>query len=473
MLLDFVENSIVRKANLVYLLFYSEKQSIDSLALKLNCASLTLIDDILYLQNELEIAIEFVSETGNNMVILHNTGESFHSILSKIYSTSYFLKFFEYFFKKDTGRYADYTNEHHLSTATGYRLRRDIRTFIESLGLSLDENTITGRGIIIRFLAAELQYNFNVSLFELDFKIANQCNSILNTIEYSLNIHFTKQERYLFSLLIQTSIDGLYIENGFGFSKAQLDSINSSIYPKQLVTLLNDNFSELWDDPENELNFAILSFLVINSHLFDQTIPQDILKNNKNAFKNHPDIKRLIDSFNDTFVINEQLIDYFYTSLYLFIRDSSFDVQPITLGSYIQFSEPHTVTYRHLNRILNEWNIYGVNLNKNHILNLYNRIAPILSLALYKNIVIVSDKNIDAHFVSDYISLLIGNNTNIFIDNNIDNHRSLFHDNHTVFIIDKSSEINLPRNKIQNYIFTSFPISNSEVFYLLNTLSLI
>lgn len=474
MLLDYIENSIVRKVNLIYLLFYSDKQSIESLALKLNCAALTLLDDVVYLQNELGFQLEIVDEDNNNMLVLHNTGESFHELLLKIYATSYFLKFFAYFFEKNNGRYADYTNSHHLSTATGYRLRKDIRNFIESLGLKLKDNTITGRGVIVRFLATELQRNFGVQLFDLTPQVTTRANNILDEMGKILNVQFSQQERHLFSLLLQISVDGNYIDEGYGFSSAQINSISSKIYPKELVALLKENFDDLWLNPTQELNFSILSFIVVNSHVFDQSVPKSILKTNHAAFQNHPDVHKLIKAIDKTFIINQQLIDYFYTSLYLFIRDSSFDVQPITLGNYIQIAEPNTTIYRLLTEILNDWNTYGISLNKYHIMTLYNRIAPILSLSLYQNIVIVSDKQVDANFVSDYISLLINNkSTNISITNAIKDDHPLLQDQQSIFIIDKNADITLPKNDFDNYIFTSFPISNSEIFYLLNSLSLI
>lgn len=472
MLLDFIETPILRKINLIQLLFYSNQQSVDSLALKLDCATLTLMEDVNYLRNELDINIEIIQDDHTEMLMLHDSSESFHDTLQKIYATSYFLQFFTYFFDENSGRFSDFIAANHISTATGYRIRKDIKDFIESVGLTVKNNTLAGRGLLIRFLAIELHRNFSVKLLPEDPEINAKAQEILNEMEQILHVHFSHQERILFSLLMQTSCHNLYNKDGLGLSQAHLNSIYSDIYPKQLPQLLKDNFSQYWHHQKEELEFCILAFIAINSHVFDSAVPSEILATNKKAFHEHPEVKRLINLFYDSFTINEKLLDYFYTSLYLFIRDSAFDLQPVMLN-HLQLSEPNTVAYRRIQQILTEWNIYGIRFNPYHIITLYNRLAPMLSLSLYQNIIIVSDKPIDANFVSDYIRLLTGPKSKILIENHIPQDYPLLNDEQSIFVIDKSSDIALPTELMNNCFYTTFPVGNTQIFYLLNKLNLI
>lgn len=474
MLLDFIENSVVRKIKLIYLLFYSDQNNIDALALKLQCTPLTLLEDVYYLQEELDFPLEIIDNDDENLLILRPCTISFHEMLTKIYSTSYVLTFLAHFFNQQSGKYSEFIASQHISTATGYRLRKTVLAYLHSIRLDLRNNVICGDAILIRFLALELYRNFGIKLIHLTPDIQQKCEQLLVEMEDHLHVQFSQSERLMFSLLVQTSVDNNFPNEGLHFTTPHLKSIDSDICPRFFIDLAKKTFGNYWQGREQEeLRFVKLAFMVINSHVFEQSVAEETLKRSRQAFIEHPDIKRLISLISQEFTINQKLIDYFYTSLYIFLRDSSFEIQPINLGNYIYLNKPNSIVYNKLKDILNQWNIYDIQFNKYHIYALYNRIAPVLSISLYQNIIIVSDKTIDASFVEKYIDLLVGKDCRIAIQQSVAEDDPLLGDEKTIFIIDKTSSLSLPIDAMKNCFYTTFPMGNSQTFKMLDKLKLI
>lgn len=474
MLLDYLETAIVRKVKLIYLLFYADQKSIDYLALQLDCTPVTLLEDVIYLQEQLDVALEISTQNDIDYVTLKKDHTTFRELLNRIYETSYFLKFLAHFFNPAGGKYAQFIASHHLSTATGYRLRKSVIAFLKPLQLSLKNNVISGNSILIRFLAVELQSNFGVHMIDINPEIQKRCEVLLGRVEELIQVRFSLQEKQMFILLIQSSIDNAFPHDGEFLSKYQLDSVQSNITPPQFKTWAQELFADYWQERcLDELDFATLALIVVNSHIFEATASNKQLEHSRQAFIENPEIKRLVTAISQKFTINPRLSDHFYTSLYLFLRDSSFDMQPITLGNYIYLQEPKTVIYQQLKKILHAWNIYGINFNKYHIYALYNRIAPALSVVLYDNIIIVSDKNIDAKFLKKYIRVLVGEQITITIESQINRQDERLSDERSIYIIDKNSDIALPLDLISNCFYTSFPMGNSQTYQLLDQLNLL
>lgn len=474
MLLDFIENSVVRKIKLIYLLFYSDQKSVDALALKLQCTPLTLLEDVCYLQEELDFPLKVCHQADEDLLILQPCSISFHEMLTKIYSTSYVLTFLAHFFDKHGGKYSEFIASQHISTATGYRLRKTVLAYLHSVHLDLRNNVICGNAVLVRFLALELYRNFGIKLIQLTPDIQHKCEYLLSQMENHLNIQFSQSERLMFSLLVQTSIDNKLPNNGLHFATPHLTSINSDICPGMFTQLAKEAFGDYWIGREQEeLQFVTLAFMVTNSHVFEQNAATEMLKRSRQAFIEHPDIKQLITLISQEFTINPKLIDYFYTSLYIFLRDSSFEIQPINLGNYIYLNKPKSIVYNKLIAILERWNVYGIQFNKYHVYALYNRIAPVLSISLYQNIIILSDKTIDASFVEKYIDLLVGKNCHIAIQQTVNENDPLLNDEKTIFIIDKTSSLALPIEAMKNCFYTSFPMGNSQTFKMLDKLNLL
>lgn len=474
MLLDFLETAIVRKIKLIYLLFYSDQKSIDYLALQLDCTNVTLLEDITYLQEQLDLNLEISLQDDIDYVILKKDQITFREILNRIYDTSYFLKFLAHFFDKNGGKYAQFIASHHLSTATGYRLRKSIIAFLKPLQLTLKNNVISGNPVLIRLLAVELQSNYGVQMLEVTPSVQQRCDLLLDRIEELLNIKFALQERKIFVLLMQSSVDNPFPTEEPFLSKYQLESVNAQLTPPQYTQWVSELFKEDWHERhDDELKFAILALVIINSHIFEPNASSDLLKHSRQAFIENPEIKQLVALISEKFTINPRLHDHFYTSLYLFLRDSSFDMRPITLGNYIYLQEPKTVIYEQLKEILVKWNKYDINLNKYHIYALYNRIAPVLSVILYDNIVIISDRSVDAKFLKKYIRVLVGDQINITIESAINRQDPRLSDERSLFVVDKNAEISLPLDLIKNCFYTSFPMGNSQTYQLLDQLNLL
>lgn len=469
MIFNYIEKSVSRKVQLVNILYCTHVETADSLAIKLNCSPLTILEDINYLQESVKLPI-YEDAAAKTYYLNPSKNTTLHNYLKQIYQTSIFLNFLEYFLLDDKPKYSEFIKEQHVSTAKGYRLRDDVAQYLNTIGLSLKKNIVTGSPILIRFLAVELTRSFGLNLVKMEMKTAELSDTVLIRIEKLLNIKFSAQEYEFYTLLMQTTLDSNLPCAELALTQTELRGINSNLYPNEYLAIVRSVFQPYWGERTScELSFSILAFIATNSHIFDKSLAPEILANNRAEFLSMPEVKSLIDLISQEFNVPPEMTDYFYTSIYIFLRDALFRLQPIFSSSYVHLDADKTsYVSRKLNKILKDWNVTNLKISEQHINALYNRLVPILVTNLYKHIYIVSERNIDAGFLLDYLTTVTQTSKlQIDIISKItDVSKETLNDPQNLFVVDKdlSSPVQVPGN---NVIYIFFPLSGQQIFRLL------
>lgn len=469
MIFNYIEKSVTRKVQLVNILYCTHVETADSLAIKLNCSPLTILEDINYLQESVKLPI-YEDSMSKTYYLNPSKNATLHKYLKQIYQTSIFLNFLEYFLLEDKPKYSEFIKEQHVSTAKGYRLRDDIGQYLNAIGLRLKKNVVAGSPILIRFLAVELTRTFGLKCVKMEMHTAELADTVLMRIEKLLNIKFSAQEYEFYTLLMQTSLDSNLPCSEVTLTPIELRGINSNLYPNEYLAVVRSVFQPYWGERTScELSFAILAFIATNSHIFDKSLAPEMLVNNRAEFLNMPEVRDLVNRISQEFNIPDEMTDYFYTSLYIFLRDALFRLQPIFSSSYVHLdADKTTYVSQKLGKILKDWNTYDLQISEQHINALYNRLVPILVTNLYRHIYIVSERNLDAGFLLDYLSTVTRTSSlQIDIITKIsDVSKETLNDPQTLFIVDKdlSSPVQVPGD---NVIYIFFPLGGQQIFRLL------
>lgn len=466
MIFSYIERSLTRKTHLINILYCTKNQTIDTLALQLNCSPLTVLSDIEYLKTELTIPIE---ETDHTFQLSPTESENLQCYLKKVYKTSLFLQFLAYFLLKDKPKFGTFVEQQHVSIAKGYRVREEIIQYLNSIHLDIVDNNVVGDTLLIRFFIAELSRSFGINVLSPQPEIERRCNHILDKVENEMNIHFSKYERELYALLIDTSISSDIPNTPIIFTSAELRGINSKLYPKIYIDLVKNELAEFWAEnrQEQELKFTIIAFIVTNSHLFDKSVNPEQSKIYQHEFLNLPEVNSLISAITNDFKVQPQMMPYFYTAVYSFLSDSLFNLQPIFTYPVYGTTLHKTQIFHKMSNIIQQWNVFNIEIGQYRILNFCNRLTPILAPNLYKEIVILTEKVIDGNFLRDYLSTLL-TDINISVQKDITYAQNFQAKQHILYIIDKEFRIpfTLKRNS-DNLYFVFFPIREETLFNLL------
>lgn len=465
MIFSYIERSVTRKTHLINLLYCAKNQTIETLALQLGCSPLTVMSDIDYLRTELAIPIV---ENQELFQLLPTETETLQCYIKKVYQTSLFLQFLAYFVTLDKPKFGSFVASQHVSIAKGYRLREDIIKYLHSIHLDVIDNTIAGNTILIRFFIAELVRTFGLDVLTPIPAIDLRCQRILDQVEENLHINFSNHERQLYSLLINTSISSDIPNSKITFTAAELRGLTSQLYPSFYLELVKNELLEFWPEKtqQQELNFATLAFIVINSHLFDKSVSPAQREIYQTEFLKLPEVNSLITDITSTFKIQPQLLPYFYTAVYTFLSDALFRLQPIF--SYPVYSEnmnkPHI--FNKISSIIQNWNVFGIEIEKYRILDFCNRLSPIIAPQLYQKIIILTERVVDGNFLRDYLSILTPD-IEVNIKKDV-NYLQNFQEDNTFYIVDK--ELRIPfqlKQNAENLNFIFFPVREQTLFKLL------
>lgn len=470
MIFEYIEKSVLRKINIINSLYCTDTESVDTLALKLHCTTLTIAEDISYLQQTLHIPIN-KDPFKETFYLTPPANKVLYDYLKQVYQTSLFLRFLVYSLDENPQKtkHIDFTKQQGISSAKGYRLRNTVIDFLTTINLKLENNIVTGNPILIRFLKTELTRSFGLDIVHVQEETRQLAHEALQRVEKILHIRFTRREYELYTYLMQTSVDNCHKLTHLPLNKAEKRAINSKLYPYEYPAIIKSLFKKSWQKhSDDEVNFAILAYMAINSHIFDKSLDPDVALSYKNEFLSLPEIQDLIQIIRSSFSVPPNMVDYFYNVLYLFLRDALFKLQPIISSSYLCLGQDqNTYSMNRLKDLLKQWNHYDFDISEQHFKLLSKRLSPLLVTHLYSHLYIVSEANIDANCLATFLK----ETTHSVEISTVPDLRAVTYeeltDRQNLFIIDKENltPIQVPDD---NVIYIYFPLNNFQVFDLLS-----
>lgn len=164
----FLENNVQKKLHIFSILHINHSSSVKDLAKEISVSSstiTTLIDD-------LNFDLEGIAEISKNSAIITikvYEDVSFFEIFQAIYRSSNMLKCLCYMIMNDSLEpFSEFSEEHHLSRPSAYRIRQSCVKYLREIGLDVDKNKVVGNEYRIRFLIALLHYKYGIDCYDID-----------------------------------------------------------------------------------------------------------------------------------------------------------------------------------------------------------------------------------------------------------------------------------------------------------------
>ncbi len=175
-------------------------------------------------------------------------------------------------------------------------------------------------------------------------------------------------------------------------------------------------FQQYWINKfEIEFNFSILTLMIMNTHVFDSTLPPRILAKNINNFIQNIHVKKFIDIFNKKFNTNLKDEIWFLSAVYIFFKDSTLNLDTVLTSQYLNIEPVDTDLKIKVKDVFDQWNTYDIKGTDKNIEAFCSRIAPFIKKQKYEKVLIVSSDNFDGNIISNIISHHIKRNIEIEI----------------------------------------------------------
>lgn len=468
MIYNYIEKSLLRAVELVDLLLGEQYISTATISASLTCTPVTVAGDINYLRNALHITV-LEDEVGDYRIDPFTEGNR-DSIGKKIYAESLFLRALAYFLHPSGKKYIDFIDEQFISVSKGYLLRATVEKFLKEIGLTIFDNHITGDLIKIRFLASVLTRQFGLELIPIDNEITAKAQHVLDVVEQSLTITFSKSERNFFDSLLQTTVASTMPKGELHFPKETLASIDNYLRPKEFEEAIEHNFSVVWGDNfEKEYLFSVLSLMITNTHVFDLTMTPETLAAYRENFLNDPSVKRLTDLFEKTFSMPLASKDWFLSAIFIFLKDITLELHPLTSTEYLRIGRTDSQLYSKIKQIIKQWNIYDLAITEKHIKVLSCRLNPFIIKKQVAKIALISENSMDSHITQLMIQELLPQTIKFITYSDIAAaEKNVENPDQTLFVIDKNALLPKHCKKAVRSLFIDFPPGTDELQKILS-----
>ncbi|WP_086349226.1 helix-turn-helix domain-containing protein [Candidatus Enterococcus clewellii] len=467
MIYTYIEKNLLRAVELTDLLLGEEYVSPMSIAAHLKCTPVTVANDINYLRNTLHITI--LENSSGDFRIDPFTEGNREILGKKIYAQSLFLKALTYFLQPFEKKYIEFIDEQFISVSKGYLLRATVEKFLKELGLTISDNQITGDLIKIRFLVSVLTRQFGLDLIAFDKTITEKSLIALQAVETSLSITFSNSEKQFFTALLQTTTAQNMPKGCLYFPSETLESIRSYLRPVAFEEAIKEHFQPVWGDQfDVEYLFSLLSLMIINTHVFDQTMAPETLAAYQENFLNDPSVHRLTDLFEESFSIKLTEKEWFLSAIFIFLKDITLDLHPLISTEYLRVGRTDTGIYSKVACIIQKWNTYGLHITTKHIQVLCCRLSPFILKKQVSTIALISENSMDSHITKMMIQDFLPQTIRFSIHSNLleakkENEKI----NETLFVIDKNAYLPKECQVAIRSLFIDFPPETKELQKLL------
>lgn len=467
MIYTYIEKNLLRAVELTDLLLGEDYISPMSISAHLKCTPITVANDINYLRNTIHITI-LENDSGDFRIDPFTEGN--REVLGKrIYAQSLFLKALAFFLQPSEKRYIDFIDEQYISVSKGYLLRATVEKFLKELDLTISDNQITGDLIKIRFLVSVLSRQFGLGLIPFDKAITEKSLAALQAVETSLSITFSNSEKQFFTSLLQTTTARNMPKGRLHFPTETLESIRSYLRPAAFEKAIRHHFKSVWGEQfDAEYLFSLLSLMIINTHVFDQTMAPETLTAYRENFLNDPSVHRLTDLFEEAFSMELTTKDWFLSAIFIFLKDITLELHPLISTEYLRVGRTDTGIYSKVTNIIQKWNTYGLHITTKHIQVLCCRLSPFILKKQVSTIALISENSMDSHItkmmIQDFLPQTIGFSIH---SNLLDAKKENEKLNETLFVIDKNAYLPKECQATIRSLFIDFPPETKELQKLL------
>ena len=463
MIHTYIEKKLLRAIDVADLLLGKQYIPAVKISNKLNCTYQTTINDISYLKDELGIYVEN-DHYGGYRINPFTEGNQ-DTLNKQIYSHSLFLKSLIFFLVPSDQKFIDFIDDHFISVSKGYQLRGVVESFLTEIGLTLVDNQVVGDLVKIRFLASELNRQFNPQLLVFDSLITAKSMTILDDFEEQLSIQFSKTEREVFHSLIQTTVAKNLPTGELSFGGNADHSLGYYLYPKRFRESMEQQFRPVWNERFNqEYTFAVLALFLMNTHVFDEIIESKTLQAYRENFIQNPFVQELLKQFRKVFQHDYSKEDWFISSLFIFLKNSALGLQPLTSSGLAKNMQVDEAFFFKVKHTIDRWNVYDLTITDKHIHALCCRLSPFMVQKQTATIALVTENSFDRSITQKAIQQ--------FLPQGI--HYSSYteltpevvakeNSEETLFIIDKRAPLSRCNKGIKHSVFINFPPGPKEL----------
>lgn len=329
----FLENNVQKKLHIFSILHINHSISTKELAKEVNISSSsvsTMVDDLNF---DLE-GIAEISKSATSITTKVYEDVTFFEIFHAIYKSSNMLKCLCYMIMNDSHEsFSEFSEEHHLSRPSAYRIRQSCVNYLHEIGLDVDKNKVVGNEYRIRFLIALLHYKYGVDCYDTDeISIQAAREFILSTNEkIDMNfLEYTSAEYGYFEYLLILAWKRKKYPLTFEKSE-ELEKLKQLFIFPELKRYLKENLENKLDISfsDYDYDYIFLVYCCTNSCVFaDKWKQEDIELVHKIIF-GIDKVKHLIKKFENKCCLDVTQSHAFKAAIIYFYKKSIFNLHCI------------------------------------------------------------------------------------------------------------------------------------------------
>ncbi len=168
MLDTFLEHTIQKKLQFYHILQESKFIEIKEICQTLHM-DITGINCLIDECNQNFDGLAIIKKTHHIVSLCVSEDINMLKLLHGIYTDSDILRCLKFLITNDTQQpFSTFIDENFLSKSTAYRIRKNCQTYLQNIGLEIENNKVVGEEYRIRFLIALLHYRYGISCYEID-----------------------------------------------------------------------------------------------------------------------------------------------------------------------------------------------------------------------------------------------------------------------------------------------------------------
>lgn len=433
MLDNFLEPNILNVKLLLTLLLSEKEMTLDNISqqtslsiakIKYYCSKLNTFfaDDLQFIINKSKVSC----------YVLQDKGEEFYF---KIFNLSDTLNLLKFLLTNNLEKpITVYAEENFISNSKAYRIVTKLKTFLNTIGLDINNNTITGEEFRIRFLIALLHHKYGIVIYQ----ITSEDLEIIHSFIFKSSIYLKKPSKALdkrfhyFDILLALSWKRkqypVKLPKNFLFE--QLKEI--PIFDKLKLDSSEIEKRTKFTFNEGDFDYLYLIYLVVDNSFYSHYWTEKNLEQLFILLKQYPTFYELMNRIEKT--LNYKIaLDKHISCLIPLFRRTLFNLQSlITIDDYYTNQYQGNILFlQKIKEEIGEWLINNRQSNEIspghlHLLCLY--LEQLLEETIPPTtITIIEDKSMVGDLFTHFITTVIPTNKiiiyrkNILLENAFDN----------------------------------------------------
>ncbi|GCF94213.1 hypothetical protein NRIC_21040 [Enterococcus florum] len=341
MLRQYMEKEIVRKIDLIELLWGNEERTSMELALDLAVTPATVKNDIKTLNL-------FYTDPEEPLILSSPSGYSIfdkkrnkRAVLTQLYNDSLFVRACCHFLKHQFVEIEKFADKEYISLTKAYELKKEVLRYLEEMGIFLSDDPPQETECRIRFLVTYFQMKLGIVFIPVPKFNQYQFDRLFERIEVQENCLFSSYSKQYASLLFQLDFDRCQ-STPIAFDDEALQLLKkTAVYQRLRKPLLAFLKSELHTTTihEDQLLYYALVINIMNANYVDDAGPKDTYQSYVQLIRHSQKLRfeLLVQLFQEEFqgsLDADSLI--FEAALITFLRKTLFNLQPLIPEEHIE-----------------------------------------------------------------------------------------------------------------------------------------